>query len=226
MEDSLTSLYKPAHQLVIYSEGSKSYIEHYEIIDVDGKQMLSEGKPLTKKSLKNMLDLVLTSDKSMFATVSKLIPENILYYDPRPGKRKLIWFEKASLRVLHGINKNPVKAKLPAFLFVLNDDLLSIYALKTAGRRPDLKTPLFHAPLPNVYKEGNVCMGNVKKPVSTIEISDLITSWQKAFWGSEFTNHLYDDKVLKQLKSSIRTKQQYPSKLLIPHKKTLNTLLK
>lgn len=226
MEDSLTSLYKPTHQLVIYSEGSKSYIEHYEIITVDGKQMLSEGKPLTKKSLKNMLDLVLTSDKSMFATVNKLLPENVLFYDPRPGKLKLMWYNKASVQVLHGINKNPAKAKLPAFLFVLNDDLLSIYAMKTGSKRPDLKTPLFHAPLPNVYKEANVCMGNVKKPSLTIEISDLISSWEKAFWGSEFTNHLYDEAVLKQLKSSIRSKIQFPSKLLKPHKKTLNTLLK
>lgn len=226
MEDSLTSLYKPAHQLVIYSEGNKSYIEHYEILDVEGKQMLSEGKPLTKKSLKNMLDLVLTSDKSMFATVTKLLPENILYYDPRPGKRKLVWYDKAGERVLHGINKKPVKAKLPAFVFILDDDLLSIYATKTGSRRPDLKTPLFHAPLPNVYNDGKVCMGNVKKPGSTIEISDLLLSWGKAFWGSKFTDHLYDDKIGKQLKLSIRLKQQYPSKLLKPHKKTLNTLLK
>lgn len=90
------------------------------------------------------------------------------------------------------------------------------YSSESEGEiRPDLKTPLFHAPLPNVYNDGKVCMGNVKKPGSTIEISDLISSWQKAFWGSEFTNHLYDE-----------LKKQYPSKLLLPHKKTLNTLLK
>lgn len=226
MENSLTSSYKPAHQLVVYSEGSNSYIEHYEIIDVEGKPHLSEGKPLTKKSLKQMLDLVLTSDKSIFATVNKLLPENVLFYDPRPGKLKLIWWSKPNSYLLHGINKNPVTAKLPSFVNMLDDDTLSIFATKTGSKRPDLKTPLFHAPLPNVYKESNICMGNVKKPVSHIEIADLISGWEKAFWGSEFTNYLWDESFDKTLKQVIRSKKQFPNKLLKPHKKTLNTLLK
>lgn len=225
MQELLTT-YKPTAQLVVYTNDNKSYIEHHDIFTSNNKQYLSEGKPLTKKALKNMLDLVLTSDKSIFATVDKLLPENVLSYDPRPGKTKLVWYEKSGIKLLHGIYKKPVKVKLPAFVFVLNDDVLSIYAMKTGTKRPDLKTVLFHSPLPNVYQEGNVCMGNVKKPNRTIEIADLIMEWQKAFWGSEFTNHLWDDSVDRQLKQAIRTRVQFPNKLLKPTKKTLNTLLK
>lgn len=225
-ENSLTSFYKPEHQLVVYSDRSNSYIEHYEITEVEGKSVLSEGKPLLKKSLKKMLDLVLTSDKSMFATVAKLLPENVLYIDPRPGKRKLVWYEKAGLKVLHGVNKTAAKANLPAFIFILDDGDISIYATKTGSRRPDLKTPLFHAPVPNVYEDGNICMGNVKKPKNKIEIVDLIEGWQKAFWGSEFTGDLRNNTFDKQLKACIRSQKQFSNTLLKPHKKTLNTLLK
>jgi len=225
-KDLLISSYKPTHQLVVYNDGDNSYIEHYEIMQVEGISVLSEGKPLLKKSLKKMLDLVLTSDKTTFATVTKLLPENVLVYDPRPGKRKLVWYEKAEVRVLHGINKGPVKVKLPAFIFILDDGDISIYATKTGIKRPDLKTPLFHAPLPNVYDNAHICMGNVKKPQNKIEIVDLIESWQKAFWGSQFTKDLRDEKFDMELRAAIRSKKPFPNKLLKTHKKTLNTLLK
>lgn len=226
MSNELTKSYKPEHQLVIYSDGYHSYIEHYEIMENNDMSYLSEGKPLTKNSLKKMLDLVLTSDKSIFATITKLLPENVLFYDPRPGKRKLVWYSKAKEYVLHGINKTAVKAKLPAFIFMLDDGDISIYATKTGTRRPDLKTALFHAPVPNVYNDGKICMGNVKKPQNKIEIIDLIESWEKAFWGSEFTGDLRDELFDKELKAAIRSKKQFPVKQLKPHKKTLNTLLK
>lgn len=226
MENLLTSSFKPDQQLVIYRHNDKSYIEHYEIIEQrDGKRYLSEGKPLTKETLKRMLDQVLTSDKSAFATVNKLLPDNILYCDARPGKIKLIWYTPAKEYTLIGINKRPVKAKLPGFIYKLEYDTLYIYATKLGNRKPELNTPLFHAPLPNVYEECKVCMGTVKKPKSHIEIADLIESWNKAFWGSEFTNHLWSEEIDKQLRASIRSKKAYPLRNLEPVKKTLKQIL-
>lgn len=226
MERDLVTSYKPTHQLVIYEGGHSAYVEHYEIEQVNGVPVLSEGKPLLKRSLKKMLDLVLTSEKTMFATVTKLLPENVLYYDPRPGKTKLMWYNKSCERAMHGINKASVNVKLPAFIFMLDDGDLSIYATKTGTRRPDMKTPLFHAPLPNVYESAKVCMGNVKKPTVKVEIEDLIAGWEKAFWGSKFTDHLWNKNASKQLKAAIRSKKQFPNSQLLPMKKSLNTLLK
>lgn len=225
MENALLTEYKPKHQLVMYEGNLGFYVEHYEIEEVNGVPVLSEGKPLLKRTLKKMLDLVLTTDKTMFATVTKLLPENVLFYDPRPGKTKLIWYNKASERTLHGINKDPVNVKLPAFVFVLDDGDLSMYATKTGSRRPDQKTQLFHSPLPNVYENAKVCMGNVKKPTVKIEIADLIAGWEKAFWGSEFTDHLWNKNAGKQLKAAIKSKKQFPNSQLLPMKRSLNTLL-
>lgn len=225
MENDLLTSFKPEAQLVVYGNRSQCYIEHHEIIEVAGKPVLSEGKPLTKRSLKKMLDLVLASDKTVFATVNKLLPENVLYYDPRPGKLKLVWYNKSCIRQLIGINKRAVSAKLPAFVYIIDEDTIQIFAMKTGARRPDLKTQLFHAPLPNVYQEGNVCMGNVKKPRASIEISDLITAWEKAFWGSEFTDFLWDDKAAKKLRTFIKQKKPFPNNELLPMKKTLKAIL-
>lgn len=224
MEDLLTSSYKPAHQLVVYESGDKSYIEHYEIIEREGKAFLTEGKPLTKSTLKKILDLVLTSDKSAFATVKKLLPENVLYCDARPGKVKLIWYTPAQEYSLTGIYSKTVKVKLPAFIYRVEYDTFYIYATRTGKNRPQLNTPLFHPALPNVYGDCKVCMGNVKKPSSSIEIADLINGWHKAFWGSEFNSYLHDDKQEAILKKAIKTKTPFPVRSLKPIRKQLKNI--
>lgn len=224
MQDSLISLYKPTCQLVVFSDGRNYYLEHYEILEVDGKQVLSEGKPLQKKTLKKLLDSVMATDKSMFATVNQLLPANIIYYDPRPGKLKLIWHNPAQPRLLHGIYKNPVKVIVPPVLYVLEDDSLSIFVLK-GNKRPELKTQLFHAPFPNIYENCTVCMGDVKKPTKTVEVQTLINAWETAFWNSEFTDHLWNEEQGKLFKQSIRNKVMFPSKLLKSTKKTVKQII-
>jgi PRTRC genetic system protein B len=226
MSTSLIQSYKPEHQLVIYKSQSGAYVEHFEILEVDGKKVLSEGKPLAKSTLKKMLDLVIGSSKGTYATLSKLMPENILYYDPRPGKVKMIWYNPAQERTLIGINKKPVKAKLPAFLYMLHEDDLHVYVMKTGAKRPDLKTQLFHAPLPNVYEDAHICMGSVKKPKNATEISDLVKGWEFVFWGSHFSDAVWDKETEKKLKDCIKSKKQFNPKLLTPHKQAIAHLIK
>lgn len=222
----LTSLFKPAHQLVIYEDRNNSYIEHFEILEIEGKHFLSEGKPLTKKTLKKIMNLVMTTDKSIFSTVHQLLPANVIYYDSRPGKLKLLWYNTPQERTVHGIYKKATKAKIPALVYKLEDDTLYIYATKIGNKRPELTTQLFNAPMPNIYEDdGNVCMGNVKKPKNTVEIAELIKSWEHAFWNSEFADHLWSDAQEKLFRKSIREKVVFPSKLLIPMKKTIKTIL-
>lgn len=225
--DDITGMYEPTHQLVIYNGSSNNaYVEHYEIIKSGSKKVLSEGKPLTKKALRQLLEMVVVSDTQVISNINQLMPDNVLFFDNRIGKSKLIWWSKAQERELIGINKNKVKAKLPAFLYELEDDSLSIYAIKT-NKRPDLKTPLFHAPLPNVYENAKVCMGDVKKPKNKTELVEVIAAWEQAFWGSKFGDYLWDIETYdKKLRSCIRKKIAYPAKELKPTKKTVNTLLK
>ncbi|MDQ3048401.1 MAG: prokaryotic E2 ligase family D protein [Bacteroidota bacterium] len=222
MEDSLTSWYKPAHQLVIYKGNKGAYVEHHEIIN----NKLSEGKPLTKKALKGMMDAVMTTDKSMFASVNQLLPENVIYYDPRPGRLKMIWYNKPQIRSVIGIYKKEVKVKVPAVLYSIDDESLSMFVLKTGAKRPEAKTPLFDSPFPNTYDDGKVCMGNVKKPNSQIEIADLIKAWEAAFWRSEFNGYIGTKNDEAALRKAIRTNTPYPSKALRATKKTINSLFK
>lgn len=227
MDSSLTSLYKPTHQLVFFECDSKSYVEHYEVETTeDGKSRLSEGKPLTKRALKKLLEHVAASGKNPMGNMGKLMPPNIIYFDPRPSSTKLIWFNPAQERLLTGIYKNPTLAKLPAMLYMLEDGTLNIYCIKSGNKRPDVKTALFHAPLPNVYEDCNVCMGSVATPKNYSEISDLINGWEHAFWGSKFTDHLWNKGFDKILRASMRSKQPFPTKDLKPLKKTIANLIK
>lgn len=223
----MTSLYKPTHQLVIYECNSTSYVEHYEVETLEsGKSRLSEGKPLTKRALKKLLETVSTSVKKPMGNLGKLMPHNVLYFDPRPTSIKLIWWNPAQERMLTGIYKKPTAAKLPAILYMLDDGILHIYCIKSGSKRPDLKTALFHAPLPNIYEDCNVCMGSVATPKNFSEISDLIAGWEYAFWGSKFTDHMWNDKFDKLLKAAMRSKKPFPTKDLKPLKKTIANLIK
>jgi PRTRC genetic system protein B len=220
--DLLTSSFKPEAQLVIYkNDRHDAYVELMEYLD-NGE--LSEGRPLTKKALKQLLNLVATTDKSTYATVNKLLPESVLYYDPRPGKMKLIWWNKPQIRAMHGINKKPIVAKVPAVIYLIDDDSLSMYVIK-GSKRPDLKAQLFHPPFPNVYADAKVCMGSVKKPSNKVELEDLINGWEEAFWKSEFTDHLWDDKYFGMLRKAARMKTAFPSTQLKATKKTIKTLI-
>jgi PRTRC genetic system protein B len=189
MGDLLTSSYKPKQQIIVYSSGNDAYLEYHDILyTVDGT-VLSEGKPVTKKTLKKLLELVIESAKGSMANMNKLMPDNVLYFDPRPGRFKLIWYNTPMIRNLIGLRKTAVNIKTPSVLYVLDDDSLSIYALKSS-RRPKLDSLLFHLPLPNIYDDGRICMGNVRTPKKLSELSDLIQAWEYAFWDSNFSSML------------------------------------
>ncbi len=220
----LTETYSPSHQIVVYKNdhGNNGYVEHREIVNIEGKDYLSEGKPLTKKALRDMLDIVIDSKNTVFATVKELIPDNILYYDPRPGRLVLVWWQKPSERQLSGMYKRAVKYKCPSLIYVLKDDSISIYAMKGI-KKPTLKTALYHLPVPNIHDDGMVCMGNVKKPKHTVEISELVKLWENSFWLSKFDEGLISESEFKKLKQAIRMK--VPIKQLKPFRKTLKHIL-
>lgn len=229
MSSSSTSspdIYKPVQQLVVYSNRNNAYIEHHDIIEDGNKRYLSEGKPLAKKTLRKLLESASVTRGGQMATMRELMPENVLFFDPRPASQKLIWFMPPMKRKLEGIYKKPSDLMVPATIYILNDDELSIFCTKSGKHRPTMDTLLFHCPLPNIYDDGNVCMGNVKTPRNYSEVSQLVRAWDFAFWGSKFDGYLNDgDKFEKIIKSCIKSKSPIPTKLLNPLKKKLKDLL-
>lgn len=86
------------------------------------------------------------------------VPERLLAI----GASSIAWFVPAAVREMYfkNNNLNDLNGKRlpnPALVFVASDHSLSVFAL-AENKRPDAKTPLYHAPFLNVYDHGNICL--------------------------------------------------------------------
>jgi PRTRC genetic system protein B len=221
-------LYKPQQVIICYSDGRDFYLEQHDYFNASGKLVMGAGKPLTKASLKKMLSLVTAHDKSVQATVKNLLPQNLLYLDQRIGRQVMVWYSTTPRQKVHfksGSIKSGV-VTVPPMLYAVKDGTLSVYALANK-KRPDWKTKLYHAPFFNVYENGSVCMGNVKRPDGIVDISASMEAWEKAFWCSEFTLTVWD-KAYKKLdefwKKKMKAKRimPFPMKMLVQCKKPIS----
>lgn len=106
-----------------------------------------------------------------------------------------------------------------------------VYAVK--GRPTTLDTPLFHAPLPNVFGSGSICWGTVQRVTEAVlQGSSLAADWSTLL-GSPFGDHACTGKSkafphdirehLIQLEH--RKARVYPKSDLIPVKRTLAQVL-
>ncbi|NES98404.1 MAG: hypothetical protein F6K32_25150, partial [Desertifilum sp. SIO1I2] len=90
-------------------------------------------------------------------------------------------------------------------------------------------TPLYAAPLPNVYPDGAICFGEAHPPSCTA--LQIRQAWE-IFWKSNFSDHLVQNKskrypqdVLQQL-IQVANKKRYSVKDLVPFNSSLSDVLK
>ncbi len=130
----------------------------------------------------------------------------------------------------------PLRVPLPPLILIRattedKNPQYQVYAVKS--RPTTLDTPLFHAPLPNVFGSGSICWGSVQRVTDTeLQTNSLIADWT-AFLGSPFGDHAVNGKSKSHF-SDIRQKlidlerrkaRVYPKSDLIPVKRTLTQAL-
>ncbi|MCC6567522.1 MAG: hypothetical protein IT298_17330 [Chloroflexi bacterium] len=108
------------------------------------------------------------------------------------------------------------------------------YAVYAVKRRPEARdTPLFHAPLPNVFGSGAICWGTVPRVDATAQRdSSLAADWTMLL-GSVFGDHAVGGKSKREPRDirklfidlEARKARRYPTGDLIPVKKTLAQVL-
>ena len=139
----------------------------------------------------------------------------------RPAQLTGVWIEGSDA---------PVRLPLPPLVLMRQIGGASArYAVFAVKRRPTTwETPLFHAPLPNVYPSGSVCWGTVPVPL-TLAPTQL---WEPLL-GSAFGNHAVSGKS-RQFPSDIRqhwlhlaqsARRVYPLRDLMPTPFTLHHLI-
>ncbi|MBW7880996.1 MAG: hypothetical protein H3C32_17005 [Anaerolineae bacterium] len=108
------------------------------------------------------------------------------------------------------------------------------YAVYAVKRRPEAHdTPLFHAPLPNVFSSGAICWGTVPRvDAAALRDSSLAADWTMLL-GSVFGDHAVGGKSKREPRDvrkllvdlEARKARRYPTGDLIPVKKSLEQVL-
>lgn len=189
--------------------------------------IIMEGKPLSQRELISVLQAMKHTRKA------SILPANVLVCTDKtlvwwaPAQSRNAWFNqpgKGGLGNVSGL------VHYPSMVFMVHDGIFNCYALKT-NSRPDADTPLFHAPLMNVWDKGAVCTGNVQFPkdggVGTMK------EWEDALFDSYFThtNHSAPIKGYKGGLTALYRKmlkggfKAFPVQYLNPFKKTLGQLI-
>lgn len=202
------STYHPKQAMIIYSTNpaqrgsteAKYYIEISDIMSDNGRAFIGAGKPVTKETLQTLMDIVAESDKQSFFSAIDTVPTNLLMIDQRAGRNVIAWWKPAQRQTLLVKGKPSVTCWVPPMVFVVRNSRMAVAALNKS-KRPSIGTKLHHAPFFNVYRDMNVCLGNVKVPKTSGDIKEFIAAWEGAFWKSEFTDTVtgaYDKKDLQR----------------------------
>ncbi len=228
-------LYVPKQVITVFSTNpagtgdsdTKYYLEISDIMIDKGKTVQSASRPLTRESLQRVMEVLSSGDKTTFHAVNSVVPTSLILIDQRAGKQMIAWWKPACRQPVIMQGKKSMLLWVPPLVYVVNGNKLAVGALQK-NKKPTLVSKLFHAPFYNVYKDLKVCLGSVKPPKGTGDIQEMIESWEKCFWNSEFTTSVtgaYQHKDLKRWWRS-RRRGRFPVKKLKGTTLTLGQLCK
>lgn len=196
----ISSEYKPFLAITAFrAEGYGFYLESHDI-GADGRVMA--GKPLMQETIQGIVDVFFDERKNT-QNISGMIPASLLFFNLLPGGHyNAVWYRPAEERVLHfsqGLKIPTGKAWVPAMLYVVDKNQLTVFALKS-NARPTEKTKLYMAPFHNVSEDGSVCLGSakVKKP-KQLTYDSMMKYWEDLFWLSEFSHVNGDNRTKSDL---------------------------
>lgn len=237
VQDSAAKSVRLQKAILLYSSdgGSLSYATIHPV-DQDSSgsaPVIRAGRPADQASLKAVCSSLIESARIR----SGLLSDNILSI----GLEHVVWWSRPGMRT-HFFNCREVegtvsvgnrsgKAPTPGMIFVARGQTLWAYAIK-GDARPTLDTPLYHAPLMNVWNDGKVCVGSMPLPDATL--TESVVKWEQSFWESNFSHpnhpkpltykggiHAFSLELLDG-----KFKDKFPERVLRPHKgETLGTLI-
>ncbi|MBS3955348.1 MAG: PRTRC system protein B [Methylomicrobium sp.] len=155
---------------------------HDFVTNEQGESVIGAGRLMSKEDVESVLRSMLEMGKRKIS----LLPPNVVSI----SESHLAWTVPAQVRpMLFNMTGMPMKTidvPWPRLLMVANrNGKLAVAALKTNGR-VGAKTKLYHAPLMNVYANGNVCTGSATLP-NECGI-DQIKAWESVMFDSAFSH--------------------------------------
>jgi PRTRC genetic system protein B len=152
----------------------------------EGMPEVGPGRPLSYEDEQSILALL--GSRAEEASI-EILPERVLYRDPST----LLWWLPAAVRPMHlrthAEGLRTIEAHWPALAFLVRERSLYLAAL-ACDARPTADTPLFHAPLGNVYADTGVCTGSARLPEGPE--TRHITAWEAVITDTAFTHTNHD----------------------------------
>jgi PRTRC genetic system protein B len=137
----------------------------HPVVHEAGQPTIGTGAPLSHANLRQWSEALGRN------LVPEIIPANVLVSHPD----LLVWWVPEQVRTAYFALTTPqaglkalaqrtsVQVPYPAHLFVATRGGLGVYALP-ANSRPAADTPVLCSPVLNVFANGQLCWGNVRKP--------------------------------------------------------------
>lgn len=142
---------------------------------------IAAGQPATREGV---VDLFEKLAKQMTLNVD-FLSEGVLSIS---ADHMVWWMPPCARNVFFNtkeLGKRAAKVPHPGLVFAVVKGNWFVFALESA-KRPQLDTPLYHAPYFNVYDDGGICAGSAAKPKGIA--AGAIPQWEAAFFDSEFTH--------------------------------------
>jgi len=233
--------YTPFKALLLYegSEGTEEhatdngfYVESYDI-GRDGRPI--NAHPLSSAEMKDIA-LLFKGSAEMYNGFLKshgIMPPNVLSIDPK-HTGTIVWYTPPMSADLFFVDRLGIpcgKASVPALVWKATRSSLSVFALK-GKRKPDTRTPLYHAPFFNIGGGGAVCMGTVDIQIDgQTFLEDFIALWQQYFFGSYFSHMLEgggltSQNIVQLWQGLVGSPKAFPEDVLMRTDLTIQSLIR
>lgn len=187
----------PSHFLTVYTRENNSfekYLEVGEIIKGKSGYEVSNSMPADEEFLQDLANSIITQNFKVLKWKG-LIPNNILYCHSENEKPTIVWHRQPEKRKLYFDEEMGIDSDfyhLPNLLFFVHNEILSVFRL---GQNPRLTSYLYMVPLPNIYENSSVCLGNGKTEKAKC-LEEYIENTEKLFYCTRF-NALHHKKFGK-----------------------------
>lgn len=228
-----TILYHPAAALVVFiaQGGASPYIEYY---DMDGAGNPVNPHPLSVREAQSLAKALDTRGQSRkaFLRPEGILPPCVLHINPSE-QGNVLWYTKPQRQTIHfteNLNLPNGEISLPALVWKADRKRLRLFALKGKAK-PTIASPLCHAPFFNLYRNGEVCMGNVNVAIrEAASLEEFIMAWQGYFFGSYFSHHIDNHNpiagnLIPLYKELMESGNPFPTDALVKTQLTLKDLL-
>lgn len=208
------------------------YLESHEVYTGEnGAPSLREGRPLQKATFDEFREyftnrrLVDAKERIMYGN-----PSVYLHIDMRFENQQFVWYcPPAKRKLLFAKDTKITDGSMwcPALIFYARKaDDLRVWAVKDTVITE--KTKLFNAPFLNVYKNGDICLGDASrtKLKTTKSLEEYRSEWENIFFVSKFShgvathpNVIASKNIHALTNGLIKSGKKFPHSELVPNDK-------